>query len=83
MRSPFRLVSDDLSEDTVECLRQLCAMAERGQIHGIAFVAMVKGRRFIRNAAGECMRNPPYSRGLVAYLDDFLRESTTMKGVAK
>lgn len=71
---PFRLVPDSLSEDTVLCLRQLLTLAERGQVLGFAFVAIVKGRRFIRDAKGECLRNPVFSRGLIASLDDFLRE---------
>lgn len=74
MKPPFRLVPDTLSDDTVECLRQLLAEAERGNIMGLAFVALVRDRRFIRNVAGECARNPLYTRGLVAALDDHLRE---------
>lgn len=74
MRPPFRLVPDNLSEDTLECLRQMQALAETGEILGLAFVAMVKGRRFIRNGTGECLRNPVFCRGLVASLDDFLRD---------
>lgn len=74
MKPPFRLVPDTLSDDTVECLRQLLAEAERGNVMGLAFVALVRDRRFIRNVAGECARNPLYTRGLVAALDDHLRE---------
>lgn len=74
MKPPFRLVPDDLSTDTIACLQQLLSMAENGEIHGLAFVALVKGRRFIRNSAGECDRNPLYTRGLVAALDDHLKD---------
>lgn len=74
MKPPFRLVPDTLSTDTIECLRQLVRAAERGEIHGVAFVAMVSGRRFIRNAAGECDRNPLFTRGMVAALDDHLKD---------
>lgn len=74
MKPPFRLVPDDLSTDTVACLEQLLIMARENQLHGLAFVALVKGRRFIRNSAGECARNPLYTRGLVAALDDHLKD---------
>lgn len=76
MRPPFKLVTDRLSGDTLDCLRELTEQAEQGQVLGMAFVAMVKGRLFIRNASGECLRNPHYARGLVCALDDFLRERT-------
>lgn len=72
-KQPFRLVPDTLSDDTVECLEQLLDYAKSGQIYGIVFAAMLKGRRIITNSAGECSRNPRYARGMVGDLDDFLR----------
>jgi len=73
-RPPFRLVPDDISADVVECLEQLHTHAAQGQIYGVAFVVMYKGRRYIANSAGECARNPTFTRGLVAALDDHLRD---------
>lgn len=68
---PFTVIPDNLSTDTRECLRQL---ADHGDdMYGIAFVCLLRGRHIIRNAAGECLRNPTYTRGMVARLDDFLR----------
>ncbi len=74
MKPPFRLVPDDISNDTVEALQQLLIHAKQGQIYGAAFVVMYKGRRYIANSSGECARNPTFTRGLVAALDDHLRD---------
>ena len=74
MKPPFKLVAEDFPHDVREVLTRLLAHADEGQIYGIAFVAMYKGRRVIADAAGECERNPIYSRGLVAVLDDYFRD---------
>lgn len=72
MRRPFVLVPDEVSNDTVQALETLLSNARRGEIIGIAFVAMLKGRTYIVNTAGEAHRNPTFSRGMVAALDDRL-----------
>ena len=74
MKLPLGLVPDDSPHDVREVLAELLADADDGQIYGIAFVAMYKGRRVIADAAGECKKNPIYSRGLVAVLDDYFRD---------
>jgi hypothetical protein len=71
-RPPFKLVPDALSHDTVDALRELLEQAEAGQVVGIAFAAMYKSRQFITNTAGECHRNPVFTRGIVSVLDDCL-----------
>lgn len=73
-RPPFRLVNDSLSTDTVEAIQELLQLAEAGEVVGIAFVAMFKRRQFIADAAGECHRNPVFTRGMVGALDDCLAE---------
>lgn len=72
MKPTFRLVSDVISDDTVEALEQLLDEARRGRVIGIAFAAMMKRRTFIVNAAGEAKRNPVFTRGMLACLDDTL-----------
>lgn len=74
MKPPFHLVHDHAVKDVGELLAQMLAHAQEGQIYGIAFVAMYKGRVIVADAAGECERNPVYSRGLVAVLDDYFRD---------
>jgi hypothetical protein len=66
------LVPDTVSTDTVECLDELLAMARAGEVIGIAYVAMLKRRKYIANTAGEAHRNPTFSRGMIQALDDQL-----------
>lgn len=72
MKAPFRLIPDNISTNTVECLEQLLDQARRGEIIGLAYAAMLKQRAYIVNTAGEAHRNPTFSRGMVAALGDSL-----------
>lgn len=72
MRSPFILIPDAVSHDTVRCLETLLKHARTGEVIGLAFAAALKRRAYIVNTAGECHRNPTWARGLVAALDDAL-----------
>ena len=72
MKPPFSLVPDGISNDTVEALAQLQGMAQRGELIGFAFAAMLKRRRYFVNVAGEAFRNPTFARGCVSALDDEL-----------
>ena len=73
-RPPFKLINEPLSHDTVEALRELLTHAEAGEIVGLAFAAMYRRRQFITDTAGECHRNPVFTRGMVAALDDCLAD---------
>lgn len=75
-RPPYTLVTDPLSHDTIDLLEQLLAHARKKELIGIAFAAMYRGRQFITNTAGECHRNPVFTRGMVACLDDELAIKT-------
>jgi hypothetical protein len=72
MKEPFVLIQDHVSTDTVKCLETLLRAARRGEVIGLAFAAALKRRAYITNSAGECHRNPTWTRGLVAALDDQL-----------
>jgi hypothetical protein len=74
MDRPFGLISENISHDTVEALRDLLTSAERGEIIGIAFAVMYKGRDYIVNTAGEAHRSPTFTRGMVQALDDHLMQ---------
>lgn len=76
MKTPFVLVADTLSNDTIECLEELLADARAGAVIGIAFVAVLKKRGYIVNSAGEAHRNPTFSRGMLRALDDRLGQRT-------
>jgi len=71
---PYKLIRDHISHDTVEACRQILEGAVSGEIVGITFGLMLKRRRFIVNAAGECLRDPTFSRGMIAAMDDELRD---------
>jgi hypothetical protein len=75
MKPPFLLVPDVVSHELVECLELLLDQAKRGQIIGIAYAAMLKKRAYITNTAGEAHRNPTFSRGMIATLNDQLGQN--------
>jgi hypothetical protein len=72
VRSPFILVPDTISHDTLLALKQLIDGVKRREVIGIAYAAALKKRAYIVNTTGECWRNPTWSRGIVAALDDQL-----------
>lgn len=72
MKAPLRMVHDVYSHETITVLEELLRQAREGQILGLAFVAMRKGRKFVGDAAGEAYKNPILTRGMVAELDDYL-----------
>lgn len=74
MKPPFVLVADSVSTDTISCLETLLRHARKGEVIGVAYAAMLKKRAFIVNTAGEAHRNPTFSRGMVAALDDQLAQ---------
>lgn len=74
MKPPFHLVRNHAVKEVSDLLSELLADAQEGKLYGIAYVAMYKGRVIVADAAGECERNPVYSRGLVTLLDDFFRD---------
>lgn len=61
-----------VSHDVRKCLRDLASGAEAGDVIGIAYAVVYRGRHFIVNTAGELHRNPTFARGAVAALDDEL-----------
>lgn len=71
-KPPFSLLESEGSTDVVECLRELLAKAEEGDIIGIAVAAMLKRRGYVCQTAGEAHRSPTYARGMILALDDQL-----------
>ena len=72
LKPHLRLVAP-VSSDTVSCLRELLARAERGEVVGIAYAALQRGRRYTVDACGEADRNPTFARGMVDALSDELK----------
>lgn len=73
----YTLRPDQLSQETVKCLSQLHTQAKRGVVYGIAFVAYIDGYGFIANAAGEALKDPNNTRGMLRALDDKLAPYVT------
>jgi hypothetical protein len=71
-RGTYHLVANRLSVDTVEALQVLLARAKSGRVQGIAYVVMYQGREYTAGAAGECRKNPTFTRGMLSYLDEEL-----------
>jgi len=72
-KPPFRLIRPRVSADTVEALTTLLAAAKRGEVIGIAYAAMLSGRKVIINTTGEARRSPIFARGMVTYLAQSIR----------
>lgn len=73
-RPTMTVVESTVSQDTVQYLEELLAMARAGEVIGVAYVAMLKRRKYIANTAGEAHRNPTFTRGMLRALDDDLGE---------
>lgn len=73
MKPPFTLTKETISHDTVEVLRVLLEAAERGEVLGLAFVVLHKRRSFSVEITGEAERNPVFTLGTLAMLDEHLR----------
>lgn len=71
-RPPYILVPDTVPHDLIECLQMLLKAAKNGELVGVAFAGMLKQRGYIVNTAGEAHRNPTFTRGMIAALDDQL-----------
>lgn len=74
MKRVFHLVQDGLSSDTVKALELMLEEARTGDLIGIAYVAMYRRREYTASATGEARRNPTFTRGMLAALDDVLGE---------
>jgi hypothetical protein len=74
MKPPLRLVHNNISTEVIESLWDFVEDAEEGELQGFAIGLYYKGRRYFVHAAGECRKDPIFARGLVAELDDLLRD---------
>lgn len=83
MKRPYRLISDAVSTDTVECLALLLERAHAGEVVGLAYCAMLKQRAYIVNTAGAAHESPTFARGMVAALDDSLSNRIHHRGEAQ
>lgn len=68
-RRPFRLVPAEISHETVAALDELLDQARRGEVIGIAYAVMCKGRDYFVDTAGEAHRSPTFALGMVQVLN--------------
>jgi hypothetical protein len=61
-------------EDTVTALRSLLALAEAGQIRGVAYVALHTGNGYSGDVTGAALERPIYALGLAHILEDRLNQ---------
>lgn len=80
MRTPYSLVPDSVSTDTVECLKVLLRRARRGEVIGLAYCAMLKQKAYIVNTAGVAHDSPTFTLGMVAMLSDSLSNRIHNRG---
>ncbi|MDT3669516.1 MAG: hypothetical protein ROZ37_04175 [Aromatoleum sp.] len=60
--------------ETIALLEDLLEDARCGEVTGLAFVAMRKSNAYVADATGAAFINPTFARGMVASLDDYLRD---------
>ena len=71
---PFTLVPNPISHDLTDACEDLVLGVREGHIVGLGVVVILKRNRFFVEALGELTRNPYAGRGMIASLDDCLRE---------
>lgn len=69
----MHLVHDEVSRDVREAVKQITIAVEEGHVLGIAFVLVLKRKRFMVNTAGAAAENPTETRGMLCALDDELQ----------
>ncbi|MGL4575987.1 MAG: hypothetical protein ACRCV9_14475 [Burkholderiaceae bacterium] len=70
---PFHLTPPHVDGTLIETLEELLAEARQGNLIGLAYSAMYRGRTYAVNAVGLARNSPVFSRGTVTVLDDHLR----------
>jgi hypothetical protein len=72
--SHLKVVKPPVDHDTVACLERLLGEAKAGKVIGLAFVALMPKRHFIKHTTGAVHQERVYTRGLLQELDDMIRE---------
>ena len=75
-RAALYVINPTTSDDTIQALEELLDDARRGSITGMVFAAMRPGGSdYIIGTTGEARHRPTYARGMIAAVDDDLREA--------
>ena len=65
---PLTLIQPDISHDTIEALEYLLHEARKGELIGLAYGAMLKGKDYFVHTTGEANRNPLLGIGIASVL---------------
>lgn len=68
MKTPFRLIRNKVSHDSVEAARELVADTESGDCIGFAVTAMYRKGNYTINTTGEAHNSPTFTIGMVVML---------------
>lgn len=71
---PLQLVPLEISPNLLQAAMEIVEGIQAGEIVGLGLVVMLRHRKYFVDAFGELARYPHEARGLVASLDDALRE---------
>jgi hypothetical protein len=72
---PILIQGGEVSADTIECLARLLEQAKRGEVLGLAFGVILRRSNYTVHTTGEARRNPTFTRGVLAALDDHLSDA--------
>lgn len=70
----LRLVDPKVSIEAVEAVEHLLEQIRRGDVIGVAWVAMHRNNAYSVDIAGETRKAPTFTRGMLAALDDQLAD---------
>lgn len=70
---PLKLIHDGISRVTREAAQEILEACDSGHAQGLAFVLVLKGKRYVVNVAGSAAENPTETRGMLCALDDELQ----------
>lgn len=73
---PLTLIYEPVSHETVAALKYLLQEAERGELIGLAYAAMLKRRACLVDTTGEAYLNPIFALGMVSMLSADIADRT-------
>ena len=72
----LRIIPNQVNRDTIAALEYLLQEAKRGELIGLVYGGMLKGRSCIVDTTGEACRNPMFALGMVGMLSADISDRT-------
>ncbi|WP_124704091.1 hypothetical protein [Sulfuriferula multivorans] len=76
----LKLVKDRESQDTIDALEYLLQEAKRGELIGLVYGGMLKGRSCIVDSTGVAYQDPLFALGVASLLTDELAQRARNEG---